>query len=143
MHNTLVILLTKILIVTKRTFLIITSHSYHQWIFCLRKTMMTLLVYIESQNITWIHIEKGVSTCPTKELFINMANILSAVKEGLQSYCNKVYSHRSFNQMLILKYRKDILESLNSRFYSRKFHLLNKCTSTIDKLSLLKMYNRA
>jgi len=46
---------------------------------------------------------EGVSTCPTKELFINMANILSAVKEGLQSYCNKVYSHRSFNQMWTLK----------------------------------------
>jgi len=26
-----------------------------------------------------------------------MADILSAVKEGLQSYCNNVYSHRSFN----------------------------------------------
>jgi len=31
-----------------------------------------------------------------------MDNIWSAVKGGLQSYCNKVYSHRSFNQMWTL-----------------------------------------
>ena len=33
-----------------------------------------------------------------------MANILTAVKEGIQSYWNKVYSRSSFNQMWILKY---------------------------------------
>ena len=33
-----------------------------------------------------------------------MANILTAVKEGIQSYWNKVYSRSSFNQMWLLKY---------------------------------------
>jgi hypothetical protein len=32
-----------------------------------------------------------------------MANILTAVKEGIQSYWNKVYSRSSFNQMWTLK----------------------------------------
>jgi hypothetical protein len=36
--------------------------------------------------------------------FINMANILTAVKEGIQSYQDKVYSRNSLNQMWILKY---------------------------------------
>ena len=33
-----------------------------------------------------------------------MANILTAVKEGIHSYWEKVYSGSSFNQMWILKY---------------------------------------
>jgi hypothetical protein len=33
-----------------------------------------------------------------------MANILTAVKEGIHSYWEKVYSRSSFNQMWILKY---------------------------------------
>jgi hypothetical protein len=33
-----------------------------------------------------------------------MANILTAVKEGIQSYWNTVYSRSSFNQMWRLKY---------------------------------------
>jgi len=55
-----------------------------------------------------------------------MTNSLSAVKERLQSYCYKVYSHRSFNQMWILKHRKDILERFISLYSSRKLHLLKK-----------------
>jgi hypothetical protein len=33
-----------------------------------------------------------------------MANILTAVKEGIHSYWENVYSRSSFNQMRILKY---------------------------------------
>jgi hypothetical protein len=33
----------------------------------------------------------GASTFSTKYLFINMANILTAVKEGIQPYWDKVY----------------------------------------------------
>jgi hypothetical protein len=45
-----------------------------------------------------------------------MADILTAVKEGIQSYWDKVYSCNSFNQMWILKYCKDLLDRFNSRF---------------------------
>jgi hypothetical protein len=72
------------------------------------------------------------------ELFLNMAHILSAVEKRLQSYCYKVYSHRSFNQMWILKYCKDILESFISLYSSRKLHLLKKLTSTASKPILLE-----
>jgi hypothetical protein len=50
-----------------------------------------------------------------------MANILTAVKEGMQSYYDKVYSHSSFNQMWILKYCKYLLDRLNAHF----FYLVN------------------
>jgi hypothetical protein len=45
----------------------------------------------------------------------NMTKSLSAVTGGLQSYRDKVYWHNSFNQMLILRYCKDILDHFNSR----------------------------
>ena len=40
----------------------------------------------------------GSSTCSTKELSITMTNILHAVKGGLLSYCDEVYSSGSINQ---------------------------------------------
>ena len=33
-----------------------------------------------------------------------MANILTAVRKGIQSYWNKLYSRSNFNEMWILKY---------------------------------------
>ena len=58
LHNALVILLTKILVITKRNIWLITNHSSHHWIFSLTRSMMTFLVYIENQNFTRIHIEE-------------------------------------------------------------------------------------
>ena len=70
--------------------------------------MMTCLVYIEYQNFTRIHIREIILKVLIflKKLiaFIYMANILTAVKEGIHSYWDKDYSRSSFNQMLILKY---------------------------------------
>ena len=40
----------------------------------------------------------GSSTCSTKELSIAMTKMLHAVKGGLLSYCNKVYSRDNINQ---------------------------------------------
>ena len=40
----------------------------------------------------------GSSTCSTKELSITMTTMLHAVKGGLLSYCEKVYSHGNINQ---------------------------------------------
>ena len=40
----------------------------------------------------------GSSTCSTKELFITMTKMLHAVKGGLLSYCDKVYSRGNINQ---------------------------------------------
>jgi hypothetical protein len=47
---------------------------------------------------------KGAYSFWRHELLINMANILTAVKEGIHSYWNKVYSRSSFNQMWTLQY---------------------------------------
>ena len=40
----------------------------------------------------------GSSTCSTKELSITMITILHAVKRGLLSYCDKVYSCGNIDQ---------------------------------------------
>jgi hypothetical protein len=45
----------------------------------------------------------GSSTCSTKELSIHLTQILSAVKEGQQKYCETVYSRSGINHMWILK----------------------------------------
>jgi hypothetical protein len=44
--------------------------------------------------------------------------ILSAVKTGLQNYCDTSYSRGSVNQMWILKNSKDVLEYIQSRSLS-------------------------
>ena len=79
---------------------LITSHSSHHCIFCLASNMFTFLVYIEYHNFTRIHIEKII----LQVLILFQENILTALKDGIQSYWNKSYSRSSFNQMWILNY---------------------------------------
>ena len=50
--------------------------------------------------------------CSTKELSILLTKILTVIKDGLQKYCNTVYSHSGVNQMWILKNSKTLLENL-------------------------------
>jgi hypothetical protein len=56
--------------------------------------------------------------CPTKPLSNLLTCILSAVKTGLQSYCDTSYSLGGVNQMWILKNSKDLLEYIQSRSLS-------------------------
>jgi len=64
---------------------------------------MTVLLYIEYQNFTRIHIEEIMLQVlilfEESIFFIAMSNMLTAVKEGTQSYWDKVYSRSSFNHM--------------------------------------------
>ena len=57
----------------------------------------------------------GSSKCSTKPLSKILTLILTTIKEGLQTYCEKVYSTSGVNQMWILKNSKDLLETLKSR----------------------------
>ena len=52
--------------------------------------------------------------CSTKPLSKLLSCILSAVKTGLQSYCDTSYSRGGVNQMWILKNSKDLLEYIQS-----------------------------
>jgi hypothetical protein len=61
----------------------------------------------------------GSSTCSTKELYIHLTKILSAVKEGQQKYCETVYSRSGINHMWILKNSKDLLDNLTSKSFSQ------------------------
>ena len=51
----------------------------------------------------------GSSSCSTKPLSKLLRSILTAIKEGLQKYCDIVYSHIGINQMWILKNSKQLL----------------------------------
>ena len=63
--------------------------SSHHWILCLTRSMMTFLLYNEYQNCTRIHIEEIILQVlilfEESIFFINMSNILTAVKEGTKS----------------------------------------------------------
>ena len=50
------------------------------------------------------------SKCSTKPLSKLLSSMLSAIKDGLQSYCETAYSRGGVNQMWILKNSKDLLE---------------------------------
>ena len=60
----------------------------------------------------------GSAKCSTKPLSKLLTCILSAVKTGLQSYCDTSYSRGGVNQMWILKNSKDMLEYIQSRSLS-------------------------
>jgi hypothetical protein len=68
----------------------------------------------QTHSMTW----RTSFSCKYSSDFRNMTNSLPAVTGGLQSYRDKVYWHNSFNQMLILRYCKDILDHSNSRSLS-------------------------
>ena len=57
----------------------------------------------------------GSAKCSTRPLSKLLTCILSAVKTGLQSYCDTSYSKRCVNQMWILKNSKYMLEYIQSR----------------------------
>jgi hypothetical protein len=58
--RTLVIIPTKVLILTKKNYWQISIHSCCQWIFRLARSMVTSLLYIEYQNFTRIQTEKAI-----------------------------------------------------------------------------------
>ena len=60
----------------------------------------------------------GSPKCSTKPLSKLWACILSAVKTGLQSYCDTSYFRGGVNQMWILKNSKDLLQYIQSRSLS-------------------------
>ena len=53
----------------------------------------------------------GSAKCSTKPL----TQILTAVKEGLQKYCDTAYARRGAKQMWILKNSKELLENLKAQ----------------------------
>ena len=57
----------------------------------------------------------GSSNCSTKHLSQKLTHILSTVKDGLQKYCDEIYSTSGVNQMWILKNSKDLLLNLLSQ----------------------------
>jgi hypothetical protein len=66
----------------------------------LTSNIITFLVYIEYHNFSRIHIEKIL----LQVLILFQEHMLTAVKDRMQSYWEKVYSRSSFNQMWIMKY---------------------------------------
>ena len=98
----------------------------------------------KNQNFKRIQIAKGVLLVV---LFVQPRNCwyiwptFSLQSKEDYIILNKVNSHISFNQMWILKYCKDLLCCCNSLFYSRKFHLFKKLTSSVYKPFVSKQYD--
>ena len=84
---------TKILILTKKTF-------WHHFKYSDKWRKLGIIYFILDTKISEESVFKQVysSTCSTKELSISMTAILHAVKGGLLSYCDKVYSRGNINQ---------------------------------------------
>ena len=61
----------------------------------------------------------GSATCSTKSLSKRLTIILSAIKTGLQTYCETAYSHSGINQMWILKNSKELLDNLQAQSLDR------------------------
>ena len=57
----------------------------------------------------------GSSKCSTKPLSLLLTNILTTVKEKLQTYCATTYAKNGVNQMWILKNSKELLANLNAQ----------------------------
>ena len=57
----------------------------------------------------------GSAKCSTKPLSQTLTRILTAVKEGLQKYCDTAYARSGVNQMWILKNSKELSENLNTQ----------------------------
>ena len=60
----------------------------------------------------------GYASCTTKPLSKLLTSLLSAVKKGLQKYCDICYSTSGINQMWILKNSKDLMDILRSNTFS-------------------------
>ena len=60
--------------------------------------------------------------CSTKEFSILLTQILTVVKDGLQKYCNTVYSHSSVNQMWMLKNSKTLGKFKIKKFKNSNTH---------------------
>jgi hypothetical protein len=61
----------------------------------------------------------GSSKCSTKPLSLHHTNILTAVKEKLQTYCATTYTRNGLNQMRILKNAKALLANLRAQHFSQ------------------------
>ena len=56
-----------------------------------------------------------MAKCSTKPLSQILTGILTAVKEGLQKYCDTAYARSGANQIWILKSSKELLENLKAQ----------------------------
>jgi hypothetical protein len=57
----------------------------------------------------------GSSKCSTNPLSLLLTNILTAVKEKLQTHCATTYDRSGVNQMWILKTSKELLANLKAQ----------------------------
>jgi hypothetical protein len=78
----------------------------------------------------------GSAKCSTKPLSKLLTCILSAVKTGLQSYCDTSYSRDGVNQMSILKNSEDLLEYIQSFCNSIKTFDFSTLYTTIPHAKL-------
>ena len=73
------------------------------------------MYWISKQESVQAEIYCGSAKSSTKPLSQILTRILTAVKEGLQKYCDTAYARSGVNQMWILKNSKELLENLKAQ----------------------------
>jgi len=76
---------------------------------------LPILYWISNLHKT-IYREKYMMV-PNNNCLWSWLIFVSVVREGLKSYCDKVYPHSNCNEMWILKNSKDLLDNFYSRFF--------------------------
>jgi len=74
--------------------------------------------YVDLPSLYWMYKQNefppkaryisGSAKCSTKSLSKLLTTVLSAVKDGLQTYCDTAYSRKGIYQMWILKNSKNL-----------------------------------
>ena len=83
-----------------------------------QRKILTFLNCTGFLNLTRIRSSRdiaGSAKCSIKPLSQILTRILTAVKEGLQKYCDTAYARGGVNQMWILKNSKELLENLKAQ----------------------------
>ena len=81
----------------------------------------------------------GSSTCSTKALSRILTIILSKIKQGLQKYCDTIYSRCGINHMWILKNSKTLLEYLQSHSFDEVTSIKTFISQLYTQLFLIQV----
>ena len=97
------------------------SYTYHYYICAPVVSYVAFVLPLFVLHLSFFSSAK----CSTKPLFLILTRILTAVKRGLQKYCDIAYARRGVNQIWILKNSKELLENLKTQY----LHTVNSIKS--------------
>jgi hypothetical protein len=91
----------------------------------------TSIGFLKFTNILTNRCIAGSSKCSTNPLTLLLTNILTVVKEKLQTYCATTYTRSVVNQMWILKNSEELLANLKAQNFSQISSIITNDFSTL------------